>query len=57
MSKDDDNPSNSTNGTGPSAKYFLTLLSQILLREPNSREELIKLLRDAQARDLLDRDA
>lgn len=57
MSKEDDNPSNSTNGASQPAKSLLNLLSQVLLREPNSRQELIELLRDAQTRDLLDRDA
>ncbi|MFQ5993935.1 MAG: HlyC/CorC family transporter [Acidiferrobacterales bacterium] len=57
MNTDDDNPSNSTNGATQPAKSLLNLLSQVLLREPNSRRELIELLRDAQLRDLLDRDA
>lgn len=57
MNTDDDNPSNSTNGAPQRARSFLNILSQVLLREPNSRHELIELLRDAQSRDLLDRDA
>ncbi|MFQ6021630.1 MAG: HlyC/CorC family transporter [Acidiferrobacterales bacterium] len=57
MNKEDDNPSHSTNGNAEPAKSFFNLLSQVLLREPNSRQELIELLRDAQARNLLERDA
>lgn len=36
---------------------FLDRLSMALLREPGSREQLIEILREAQGRDLLDRDA
>lgn len=57
MNTEDDNPSNSTNGADQPAKSFFNLLSQVLLREPHTRRELIELLRDAQTRDLLDRDA
>ncbi len=57
MNTEDDNPSNSTNGAAEPAKSFLHLLSQVLLREPHSRQELIDLLRGAEERNLLDRDA
>jgi magnesium and cobalt transporter len=53
----DDTPSSNTGSTGPQAKSFLNRLSQALLREPTTRPELIALLREAHARNLLDRDA
>jgi magnesium and cobalt transporter len=54
---DDDNPSHTTHAAAQSAKSFLNRLSQALLREPTSRQELIGCLREAQKRRLLDRDA
>ncbi len=38
-------------------RSFLDRLSIALLREPGTRQQLVELLRDAQGRDLLDRDA
>lgn len=54
---DDDNPSHPTHAATQSAKSFLDRLSQALLREPTSRQELVGSLREAQKRNLLDRDA
>ncbi len=44
------------NGDAPS-RSFLNRLSHALLGEPDNRQELIEILREAQSRDLLDRDA
>ncbi|MHB8454265.1 MAG: HlyC/CorC family transporter [Acidiferrobacterales bacterium] len=45
-------------GSGESQpRSFLDRLSIALLREPGTRQQLVELLRDAQGRDLLDRDA
>jgi magnesium and cobalt transporter len=44
------------NGDTPS-RSFLNRLSHALLGEPDNRQELIEILREAQSRDLLDRDA
>lgn len=54
---DDDNPSHTTHAAAQPAKSFLNRLSEALLREPTSRQELIGCLREAQKRRLLDRDA
>jgi len=50
----DDEPHPSSGGTPLS---FIERLGLALLREPGSRAQLIEVLRDAQSRDLLDRDA
>lgn len=56
MNKKDEPPS-SRDGARASSPSFLDRLSQALLREPSSRLELVSVLRDAQQRDLLDRDS
>lgn len=56
MSNGEDNSDSPTGGV-QSARSLLDRLSQALLREPASREELGWLLRAAQARGLIDRDA
>ncbi|HEX9625700.1 MAG TPA: transporter associated domain-containing protein [Acidiferrobacterales bacterium] len=46
------------NGDGePPGLSFLDRLGMALLREPGSRQQLVEILREAQSRDLLDRDA
>ena len=56
MSKIDEPPS-SRDDADASSTSLLERLSQALLREPTSRNELISVLRDAQKRELLDRDS
>lgn len=56
MSKNDEPPS-SRDDADASSTSLLDRLSQALLREPTSRNELIAVLRDAQKRELLDRDS
>ena len=56
MNKKDEPPS-SHDGAQASSSSFLDRLSRVLLREPSSRLELVSVLRDAQQRDLLDRDS
>ncbi|MFV1997088.1 MAG: HlyC/CorC family transporter [Acidiferrobacterales bacterium] len=56
MNKKDEPPS-SRDGAQASSPSFLNRLSQALLRKPSSRMELVLVLRDAQQRDLLDRDS
>lgn len=56
MSKDEDHPSTNGGAEAP-PKSFLDRLSLALLGEPTNRQELIGVLRDAQDRNLLDRDA
>jgi magnesium and cobalt transporter len=41
----------------PSSRSFLDRLSEVITGGPTSRDDLISILRDAQKRDLLDRDA
>ena len=55
MSKDDDPDSSPAQDS--SSRSFLDRLSQVLLGEPGNRQELIDILRDAQQRNLLGRDA
>jgi magnesium and cobalt transporter len=57
MNNEDDNPSHSSHTAAQSAKSFLDRLSQALLREPTSRQELVGSLREAHKRALIDRDA
>ncbi|MFQ5935296.1 MAG: HlyC/CorC family transporter [Acidiferrobacterales bacterium] len=57
MATDDDHPSNDNHAAPQPAKSFFDRLSQALLREPSSRQELSWLLREAHKRSLLDRDA
>jgi len=52
-----DEPPSSRDGAQASSPSFIDRLSQALLREPSSRMELVSILRDAQQRDLLDRDS
>ncbi len=56
MNKIDEPPSSNDGADTPSTS-LLDRLSQALLREPTSRGELISTLRDAQKRELLDRDS
>lgn len=56
MTKKDEPPS-TPDGAKASSPSFFDRLSQALLREPSSRLELVSILRDAQQRDLLDRDS
>lgn len=49
---------NDSTGNGDvQAPTFLDRLSMALLREPGTRQQLLEVLREAQARDLIDRDA
>jgi magnesium and cobalt transporter len=57
MQNDDDHPNDSTGTAAAPVKSFLDRLSEALSREPSSRQELVRLLRESQRRDLLDRDA
>ena len=57
MQNDDDHPSDSTGTAAAPAKSFLDRLSEALSREPSSRQELVRLMRESQRRGLLDRDA
>ncbi len=50
------NDDRSSNEQSSSRSWF-ERLSQVLLREPKDREQLVELMRDAQRRDLLDADA
>ena len=50
------NENEQQSGQAPT-RSFLDRLGQALLREPDSRQQLIEILRDAQSRDLLDHDA
>lgn len=52
-----DEPPSSRDGAQASSPSFIDRLSQALLREPSSRMELVSILRDAQQRNLLDRDS
>ena len=56
MSKEDD-PTSTVGEVRPSARSFLDRLGQALLGEPTSREDLIQVLREAQRREVLDRDS
>ncbi len=47
----------SSDGNGGPHRSWLERLGQLLLREPQDREQLLTLLREAQRRDLLDADA
>lgn len=49
--------SDDTVGNAPSGKNWLERLSDLLLREPQDRKQLVQLLRDAEHRHLLDPDA
>jgi magnesium and cobalt transporter len=55
MNKDDDNRSNSD--AGATGRNLLDRLSHALLGEPESRQDLIEMLREAQRRELLDSDS
>ncbi len=52
-----DEPPSSRDGAQASSPSLIDRLSQALLREPSSRMELVSILRDAQQRNLLDRDS
>ena len=52
-----DEPPSSRDDAEASSPSLLDRLSQALLREPTSRGELVSVLRDAQKRELLDRDS
>ncbi|MHB8255696.1 MAG: HlyC/CorC family transporter [Acidiferrobacterales bacterium] len=45
------------NGGEGQSRSFLDRLGMALLREPGTRQQLVEVLREAQARDLMDRDA
>jgi magnesium and cobalt transporter len=51
------NHDDSTTETGSESRSLLERLSTALLREPGTRAQLLEVLRDAQERNLLDRDA
>ncbi len=55
MNKDDN--SGNSGDSAPQPRSFLDRLSHALLGEPATREDLVQILRDAQSRDLLDRDS
>ena len=57
MAKEDDRPNSSNGDAGASPRSFLDRLSQALLAEPSTRQELIHILREAEHRDLLAPDA
>jgi magnesium and cobalt transporter len=56
MPNDDPDTAQTPDATSP-ARTFLDRLSHALLGEPSTREELVELLRDAEKRNLLDRDS
>ena len=51
------NDDTTSNSSLPPQRTWLEKLSQVLLREPQDRKQLISLLHDAQSRDLLDSEA
>ncbi len=57
MNQENDNADDAGDTGGAPARSLLDRLSQALLGEPATREALIEVLRDAQKRDLLDRDS
>ena len=57
MNQKNDNADDAGDTGGAPARSLLDRLSQALLGEPATREALIEVLRDAQKRDLLDRDS